>query len=162
VAIETSVSPGGHHVRELVRVSLQQLQLHVREFLLELRDDRRQRVARLRMGHAHGERAARVMREFRADRPKVREVGKNAIDGLDDFLPGIGHRGEAPPLPHEDAGAQLFLERADLLRHPGLGRCEGSGPPRRRSASAWPPRIHIEVAEDSIPYPAFISHSIQF
>ena len=88
--------------RELVRVALQQLQAHVREAALEFGHHRRQRVARLRMRDPDGEAALRAMRELLAHRLQVGNFRKDAVDRGEHLAAGVGHRGEAPALAHED------------------------------------------------------------
>ena len=116
-----------HHLRELVRVALQELQLHVGESFLERGHHRRQRIAGLRVRDAHREVSLRVVRELIAHRLQVGDLREDAIDGGDDLAPRVRHRGEAPALAHEDPGAELFFQAADLLGDTRLGRMERFG-----------------------------------
>src|SRR5438477_11305126 len=67
------------------------------------------------------------MRELVADRLEVGELGEDPLHVAKHFLPGVGHRGEAPAAAYEDAHAELLLEGADLLGDAGLRRVQRRG-----------------------------------
>ncbi len=109
-----------HHLANLRGVSLVEDQLHVGVTVLERRDRPGQRVARLGMRGGDGEGACAVVRELRAGALQVRGLGEDALGDRQHRAPGLGDRGEALAVAHEDLHPQLAFEVLDLARDPGL------------------------------------------
>jgi hypothetical protein len=121
-----SASPE-HLLADLRRVALVDEKLDLRVAALERCHGLRQRVARLSMGGGNGEGAELVVGELLARAAQVARLGEDALGDRHHRLAGLGDRHQALAVAHEDLDPELVLERADLLRHPGLGGVQGLG-----------------------------------
>ena len=108
------------HPRDLRRRTLMQMQAHLRIGTAEFLDDRRQRVARLRMRRGEAQLALVGGAEFLGDVANVLGFEQQFARVLEDALAGRRDFGDMLAVAHEDVDAKFFLQQAHLLRHAGL------------------------------------------
>jgi len=77
------------------------------------------------MRRRHGESSELVVGEFLAGAAQVLRLRQDALGDRHDRLARLRHRHQALAMAHEHLDAELLLERADLLRDPGLRGMKG-------------------------------------
>ena len=97
-----------------------QLELDLRIALHEAADHVGQHVARLGVGGGDRQAADRLVGELVAHLLQVVEVAQHALGDRQHGPPRLGDRHQALAVAGEDLDAELGLELADLLGHPGL------------------------------------------
>jgi hypothetical protein len=101
--------------RNLLRARLVQDEAHVRERLLEARDDGRQRVARLGVRGRDLEDALVSARQAPGDLREVLRLQQHAPDDLDRLLAGFREAEQPLAAAHEQLHAEFVLEVLDVL-----------------------------------------------
>ena len=79
------------------------------------------------MGRGDGQGAELVVGELLAGPLQVLRLGQHALGDRHHRLAGLGDRGQALAVAHEDLHPELVLEGADLLGNPGLGGMQRLG-----------------------------------
>ena len=127
---------GGHHLADLLRGALVQVQLDLRVALAKRMHHRRQHVARLGVRGRDRQRAAIVLVQVGGDRLEAVDLGQRAIGVLEHLGPLRGHARERPPLAHEQVEAELALERLERAADRRLRGAERRGRLGDRQAMA--------------------------
>src|SRR5262249_38479666 len=104
-----------HHLRDLLRGPLMQVEPHLRVAAAEFADDVRQYITRLGVSGADRQAPLALIAQLgrkAADRASLLQDSQCPVDLL---LPGRGDTGEIAPFAHEYLETELVLQQLDLL-----------------------------------------------
>ena len=110
-----------HHLGDLLRRALMQVQTHFRIFGAKRANHLRQHIARLGVRGRNRQRAAIRLAQLRRSAADVLHFTQDAGGARDDLLAGRRGAGQRPALALEQLKAQFLLEQFQLSADAGLG-----------------------------------------
>ena len=111
---------GGREIRDLFGISLVQVQPHLRIFVAEALEHRRQHVTRLRVRGGDRQRAGVVLAQLRGQRLDAARLAHDLRGAVDHLGAGVGRPHQRAALAFEQLEAELVLELLELLADAGL------------------------------------------